>query len=186
MLELICILPRLGNYLLMWWSRDHILSLPSSSNTPLLRKWNLLESHSSAPTSQSLTHQELNNLLKMWLWWWSALTGDQKHVLAPPCWGCWGTFPSSWGGVCSLFSGTTASEVSSPEEPGSGPTASDLPFSLGTGGCSQDRFLRGPLGVLPCSSDSFSFSSKRNALSYHEQERTHWPRWKQSCFSWIP
>lgn len=85
-----------------------------------------------------------------------------------------GTLESSSEGSCSLFSKqvNTASGVSSPEELGSGPIASGLP-SLGTAGCPQDRFLGGPLGAAPCSSDSFNFSSKRNARSYHEQG--NWP-----------
>lgn len=84
----------------------------------------------------------------------------------------WCTLESSWEGSCSLFSFrhvNIASGASSAGESGSGPPASGFPFSLETVGCSQDRLLGGPLGALPCSSDSFSFSSKRNAVSYHEQ-----------------
>lgn len=112
------------------------------------------------------------------MWCQSALTNWSKPCLLALCgvlgpykdW--WGTLESSWEGSCSLFSFrhvNTASGVSSPEEIGSGPTASGFPFSLGTVGCSQDRFLGGPLEALPCSSDSFSFSSKRKAMSYHKQ-----------------
>lgn len=111
-------------------------------------------------------------------------------VLLAPCGvlgpseGWWGTLGSSWEGSCSLFSFrqlSTASGVSSPEELGSGPTASGFPFSLGPAGCSQGGILGGPLGALPCSSDSFSFSSKRNVMSYMSTQ-THWSKKSREPF----